>query len=488
MGMGKRLVMALAVIAALLGSISTPQLPARAAEPVVFEHVFSDGDPLNKIEYQIPDDFDPCFGNDFVFRQGSYVLLISASVAAPGAAAPVPDVSGKGLTWEPIYSQAYDWDGSSAMFAVFQAWADDPEADPTNEASRMTFDFGAQTQDYHTRTFIQTAPGTDVDRTNPRVQTVPASGTGTSAGVTLDDFDDAISDAAVLAVVKHSNAEIPAWSGVTEIADTTPGTGECREGNQPHRVGAGVTTGEVADVSASWTGSADWRAVAFEINAEGPPTATTTSTASTATTAATTTTTGGTPPTTVVGTPPPGGRFTDDDTSVFETDIERIAQAGITLGCNPPTNDRFCPDDTMTRGQMAAFLSRALQLTGEPTDRFADDDTSVFETDIERIAQAGITLGCNPPTNDRFCPDDTMTRGQMAAFLSRALQLTGEPTDRFADDDTSVFETDIERIAQVGITLGCNPPTNDRFCPDDTMTRGQMAAFLSRMLDYLAAN
>ena len=51
-----------------------------------------------------------------------------------------------------------------------------------------------------------------------------------------------------------------------------------------------------------------------------------------------------------------------------------------------------------------------------------------------------------------------------------------------------MFETDIERIAQAGITLGCNPPTNDRFCPDDTVTRGQMAAFLSRMLDHLAAN
>ncbi|VAV92897.1 hypothetical protein MNBD_ACTINO02-2304 [hydrothermal vent metagenome] len=33
----------------------------------------------------------------------------------------------------------------------------------------------------------------------------------------------------------------------------------------------------------------------------------------------------------------------------------------------------------------------------------------------------GITLGCNPPDNDRFCPDNVVTREQMAAFLQRAL-------------------------------------------------------------------
>ena len=58
----------------------------------------------------------------------------------------------------------------------------------------------------------------------------------------------------------------------------------------------------------------------------------------------------------------PGGSFGDDDGSVHEADIEAIAAEGITRGCNPPQNDRFCPDDPVTRGQMAAFLVRALDL------------------------------------------------------------------------------------------------------------------------------
>jgi hypothetical protein len=115
------------------------------------------------------------------------------------------------------------------------------------------------------------------------------------------------------------------------------------------------------------------------------------------------------------------GRFVDDDDSVFEDDIEWLADQGITKGCNPPLNNRFCPDDAVTRGQLAAFLTRAMDLKDQADDPFIDDDGSVFEADIEKLAAAGITKGCNPPTNDMFCPESFVTRGQMAAFLHRAL-------------------------------------------------------------------
>jgi hypothetical protein len=59
-----------------------------------------------------------------------------------------------------------------------------------------------------------------------------------------------------------------------------------------------------------------------------------------------------------------GGSFVDDDTSVFEADIEWLAGAGVTRGCNPPTNDRFCPNDEVTRGQMAAFMRRFARFLG----------------------------------------------------------------------------------------------------------------------------
>jgi hypothetical protein len=67
---------------------------------------------------------------------------------------------------------------------------------------------------------------------------------------------------------------------------------------------------------------------------------------------------------------------------------------------------------------MAAFLVRAFGLDARSHDPFKDDDGSVFEPDIERLDASGITAGCAP---GRFCPDQGVTRGQMAAFLHRAL-------------------------------------------------------------------
>ncbi len=178
------------------------------------------------------------------------------------------------------------------------------------------------------------------------------------------------------------------------------------------------------------------------------------------------------------------GTFIDDDGSTFESDIEWIAAEGITKGCNPPVNDRYCPDDFVTRGQMAAFLVRAMGYTDNGGgDLFIDDNASIFENDIDRLATAGVTKGCNPPTNSKYCPDDFVTRGQMAAFLVRAMGYTDNGGgDLFIDDNASVFENDIDRLATAGVTKGCNPPTNNKYCPDDFVTRGQMAAFLHRAL------
>jgi hypothetical protein len=177
------------------------------------------------------------------------------------------------------------------------------------------------------------------------------------------------------------------------------------------------------------------------------------------------------------------GRFRDVTVAnAHHTDIERIAEAAITRGCNPPTNDRYCPKDTVTREQMAAFLVRSLRLTETSGRTFQDVAAgSTFAADIDRLATAGITRGCNPPANDRFCPKDTVTREQMSAFLGRALGLSATSGSTFRDvSSTSTFAKDIDRLATAGITRGCNPPTNDRFCPGAPVTREQMASFLSR--------
>lgn len=179
------------------------------------------------------------------------------------------------------------------------------------------------------------------------------------------------------------------------------------------------------------------------------------------------------------------GTFSDDDGNTHEANIEAIAAEGITQGCNPPENDLYCPNDPVTRGQMAVFLARAFDYSDDGGgDLFVDDDGEFYETAADRIKTAGVTQGCNPPDNDMYCGDGFVTRGQMAAFLVRALGLTDDGGgDLFTDDDDSVFELAIDRLGTEGITAGCNPPDNDRFCPDELVTRAQMATFLTRALD-----
>ncbi len=178
----------------------------------------------------------------------------------------------------------------------------------------------------------------------------------------------------------------------------------------------------------------------------------------------------------------PGGAFVDDNGSVHEGNIEAIAAEGITRGCNPPVNDRFCPSDPVSRGQMAAFLNRAIVFPATIENFFDDDDGSVFEHDINRIAASGIVRGCNPPSNTSFCPDRSITRAEMATMLDRAFTYADSATDWFSDDDGSIHESAINAIAEAGVTLGCNPPANSNFCPEDPVTRAEMASFLARAL------
>jgi hypothetical protein len=178
--------------------------------------------------------------------------------------------------------------------------------------------------------------------------------------------------------------------------------------------------------------------------------------------------------------------FIDIDTSVHRNDINYIADLGVTRGCNPPDNTLYCPVAPVTRQQMASFLVRALELPKATADYFTDDDGSVHEADINALAEAGVTKGCNPPDNTRFCPERSVTRGEMAAFLVRAYGYQDDGGgNRFTDDDGSVFERDIDRLATAGVTKGCNPPDNTRYCPNDSVTREQMASFLARAIRHV---
>jgi len=166
-----------------------------------------------------------------------------------------------------------------------------------------------------------------------------------------------------------------------------------------------------------------------------------------------------------------------DDVStdhVFAGEIVGLNALRITSGC---TMADFCPDRPVTRGEMAAFLVRALSLPSVTGDPFTDDDGHTLEAEIASLAASGITSGCSAAS---FCPNRPVTRGEMAAFLTRGFDLVAGAGLAFGDVEGHFFQAEIASLAASGITSGCSAIS---FCPNRPVTRGEMAAFLIRALD-----
>ena len=174
------------------------------------------------------------------------------------------------------------------------------------------------------------------------------------------------------------------------------------------------------------------------------------------------------------------GRFGEvAEDSYFSTPVAELAAAGVFAGTE--CDEGFCPNEPIDRATMAVWTVRVLD--GEDpapvaSTRFADVAASHPHAEfVERLAQLGVTRGCGDGT--KFCPDDSVTRAQMAVFLSRAYSLGGGPDPGFSDvPDDAWFATAVAAVAASGITVGCGDGT--AFCPRRDTTRAQMATFLWR--------
>ncbi len=167
------------------------------------------------------------------------------------------------------------------------------------------------------------------------------------------------------------------------------------------------------------------------------------------------------------------------------TYINQLYRAGITGGCATAPL-RYCPNHSVTRAQMAVFLERGIHGSDyQPSDvahsSFGDvSDTYWAKNWIEALSNDGITNGCG---NGNYCPDESVTRAQMAVFLLRAehgadYQPPHVEHSSFGDVADGYWAKDwIEQLAAEGITSGCG---NGNYCPHDTVTRAQMAVFLVR--------
>jgi len=197
----------------------------------------------------------------------------------------------------------------------------------------------------------------------------------------------------------------------------------------------------------------------------------------------------------------PSAGFTDTTSSFAMANIDCVAYYGITKGTSATTYD---PASPVTRWQMALFLTRAAGPAGITLGAGADQGftdisglPAEYQTAINQLAELGITKGTSATT---FSPDGVVTREQMALFIRRfladAVRGPGEGLTALiagadgATDFTDVAGTSFEAhnaitdLFELGVTTGTTATT---FSPGLSVSREQMAAFISRSLAHTNA-
>jgi hypothetical protein len=179
-------------------------------------------------------------------------------------------------------------------------------------------------------------------------------------------------------------------------------------------------------------------------------------------------------------------RFLDvPDDNQFQAFIYGAAGAGIMFG-GPPNCPAgvldFCPNNVVTRADMAGYIFRAVHGPTTPPPVYLNEYGDVTFNQynsfyIQGITDDGITAGCG---NGNYCPDAANTRAQMSVFIWKGQHGSTAPpacTGIFTDVPCpGGFAVDyIEGLANEGVTAGCG---GGNFCPNANITNGQMAVFI----------
>ncbi|SFL87975.1 S-layer homology domain-containing protein [Salibacterium qingdaonense] len=161
-----------------------------------------------------------------------------------------------------------------------------------------------------------------------------------------------------------------------------------------------------------------------------------------------------------------------------ENEITFLAGEGVISGY---PNGEFRPGNEVTRSQAALMIAASLNLdTGDrPSPGFEDvDESSHAYEAIAAVADEGIING----DDGAFMPNDPLTRGQMAAVLTRAYNLNADRTVDFADiEEDYIFYHDIQALAGADIATGY--AEDNTFRPGEPTTRAQFSVFTARAMN-----
>lgn len=163
-----------------------------------------------------------------------------------------------------------------------------------------------------------------------------------------------------------------------------------------------------------------------------------------------------------------------------EAAIRQAVHAGIVKGY--PDNS-FKPDGSTTRAEFIVMLMNQLKHFNQEGKLAFTDKQKIGDWAIPAIARAVDAGIINGYADGSFRPNEAITRAEMAAILSRALQLTEAETSAtgFADDNAipSWAKSAVQAVQQLGLIEGRD---GNRFAPNDRLTRAESVVVLLRLL------
>lgn len=166
----------------------------------------------------------------------------------------------------------------------------------------------------------------------------------------------------------------------------------------------------------------------------------------------------------------------------YTKDKMNIDSTAVNIGYVTGIGDgKFAPDNKIRRCELATILNRVIDFSGNSTAviRYSDVDTSNWAyQSIINVQRYDLIK-----TEDAFFyPNKEVTRGELAHALCQFIDLDGvNPGEcKLTDISKSEFESDIIKIYTTGLMEGYG---NNKFGPNDILTRAQVVAVINRIIN-----
>ncbi len=171
--------------------------------------------------------------------------------------------------------------------------------------------------------------------------------------------------------------------------------------------------------------------------------------------------------------------YSDTETHFSKDAVDALSAKGIVNGYPDGT---FAPDNQVTRAEFAAMICKLLGISTDETGTFADvNSDDWFSGAVNALGSKGVITGYN----SEFRPNENISRQDAAVILKRVLTLNGAAAADGAqsfDDGADISDYAADSVADLA-ARGVIKGYNGMFRPLDTVTRGEAAVMIYRILD-----